>query len=79
MIMGIELVTQSDDDAARQAKQGRVNMGLDLASTKGEVADGAREMGCGHRGCRPEQFHVHDYQKNREPNTNDEGSDLGQT
>jgi hypothetical protein len=44
-------------------EQGCVNMGLDSASTKGEVADGAREMGCGHRGCRPKQFHVHDYQK----------------
>jgi hypothetical protein len=47
--------------------------------TKGEVADSARETGYDHRGCQPEQFHVHDYQKNREPNTNNEGSDHGQT
>lgn len=31
---------------------GRGNMGLDSASTKGEVADGACEMGRGHRGRR---------------------------
>jgi hypothetical protein len=39
---------------ARHGKleQGRDNMGLDMASTKGEVADDAREMGCGHRGRR---------------------------
>lgn len=47
-------------------EQRRDNMELDSASTKDKVADGTREMGCGHRGCRPEQFHVHDYQKKRE-------------
>lgn len=59
--MGIELAAWYG-----KLEQGHGNMGLDSASTKGEVVDGAQEMDHGHRGRRPEQFRAHGYQKNRE-------------